>query len=244
MVNQVIVNSGTRYVTGVQVSYAAANKLSVTAGAARNQNNVNDIIVPAAFDVYTDRQGLNGLDIGEVAASTSYTLFAVGNSYDKSVVGGVLSTGVDAPNALPEGCDMYWVIAHNIKTDGSEDLLPFVRVGNGHIRTHLFDTPIAVVSAASATTFTAVDCDGIVPANCKVLLRASLTPNSAGNAVYFRPVGFSASTGETGFSGSAASVVKVGDSYTIVDADSKFQYKVSNASDVVTVSVIGFEDII
>ena len=204
MVNQVIVNAGTKYVTGMQVSYAAANKLSVTAGAAREYTNVNDIIAPVSFDVYTNRQGLNGLDIGTIAASTSYTLFAVCNSYDKSIVGAVLSTGVNAPNALPEGCDMYWVIAHNIKTDGSSNLLPFVRVGNGHIRTHLFDAPIAVVTAGSATSFTAVDCDGIVPPNCKALLLVSLTPNSAGNAVYFRPVGFAAANGETAVSGSVA----------------------------------------
>ncbi len=244
MVNQVVVNAGTRYVTGMQVAYEATNQLSVSAGAVREQTNVNDIVATAAFNVYTNRQGLNGLDIGTIAASTSYTLFAVSNSYDKSVFGAVLSTGVDAPNALPEGCDMYWPIAHNIETDGSANLLNFVRVGNGHIRTHLFDAPIAVVTAGAATSFTAVDCGDIVPANCKALLLVSFTPNSAGNAVRFRYKGFAAANGETGVSGSVAAVAVTQNSYIIVDADSNFEYKVSNASDAATVSVIGFEDVL
>lgn len=245
MVNQVVVNAGTRYVTGMQVSRAAANKLSVSAGAVREQTNVNDIIATAAFDVYTNRQGLNGLDIGTIAASTSYTLFAVSNSYDKSVFGAVLSTGVDAPNALPEGCDMYWPIAHNIKTDGSSNLLNFVRIGNGHIRTHLFDAPIALdLSGGNDTSFTEVDCSDIVPANCKALLLVSMTPNSAGNAVRFRYTGFAAANGQTGVSGDVAAVATIENSYIIVDADSTFEYKVSSASDAAVASVIGFEDVL
>jgi hypothetical protein len=77
--NYPMVNLGDLYVQGGRLAYATTTAFTVAAGQFRDSTNTNDIVLPATT-VSIAHAGLNGLDVGAVAASTVYYVYAIGSS--------------------------------------------------------------------------------------------------------------------------------------------------------------------
>jgi hypothetical protein len=75
-----MVNAGTLYVNGLRMTRTSTTAISVSAGACRDSTNQDDIVLPAAAACSIASNGIGGLDIGTVAASTFYAVYAVGSS--------------------------------------------------------------------------------------------------------------------------------------------------------------------
>lgn len=241
-VNVPIQNAGLLYINGLRMAYATTTTMTVAAGACRDSTNVNDIVLANAVTINAATQGINGLDQGTLAANKIYSVFAMGDSTNTNAGGAVLSLGVDAPTAIPYGYDMYRLIGHML-TDGSSHLLPGFQTGDDQTRIWTFDTLISLATAA-VTTFTSVDCSDFVPAGNvgRLFLQANLTPNVAGHTVNVRRTGSSDATGSAYLSGQVASVAASGMLIVPADADATFEYKVSNASNVVALLLSAYED--
>lgn len=84
MVTKVIgvpmVNAGSLYVNGLQMTWVDGTHITVGAGAARDGTNITDIVVPATLTLNTAVQGANGLDIGAMANNTFYAVYVIGSS--------------------------------------------------------------------------------------------------------------------------------------------------------------------
>lgn len=75
-----MVNAGNLYVYGLDVSWVSTTALSIAAGAARDNSNINDIILPSAASISSAVNGVGGLDTGTIAASTFYSVYVIGSS--------------------------------------------------------------------------------------------------------------------------------------------------------------------
>lgn len=77
--NYPMVNLGYLDVQGGRMTYATTTTFTVAAGQFRDSTNTNDIVLPATT-VSISKTALNGLDVGTVAASTIYYVYAIGSS--------------------------------------------------------------------------------------------------------------------------------------------------------------------
>lgn len=86
-----VVNRGLMYIQGCQLSYVDADTLSIAQGQARNNTNVNDIVlarpplnngtpVTTGFTLSTAVVGAGGIDQGAVAINTLYNVFVIASS--------------------------------------------------------------------------------------------------------------------------------------------------------------------
>jgi hypothetical protein len=237
------INAGLIYANGCVPFWTSATVMGVSAGQLRNSTDVNDIEVDEALTITSTVVGAGGLDVGTMANTTLYAVYVIAASTLRVEPAAILSLSESAP-LLPRDYDMYLKVGH-VRTDGSAQFLPFVCVGNGLVRETRYDTPIAVLTAGAATSFTDVDCADIVPAmETKIFLQASITPNSAGNSVFARRNGSAASSGNAQLSGAVSAVAQLAQLEVTCDEDAVFEYKVSNASDATTLSVIGYQEIL
>lgn len=222
-----IVNAGNQYINGLRLAYASATTITVSQGLCRNSTNVNDIVVglslnvaatqtgelpvPAgsgAVTISTAVNGVAGLDIGTIAASTFYAVHAIGDSLGINASSAMISTSVTAP-VLPSGYDMFRRIGF-IKTDGSSNILAFRQEGVTGDRWMWWDVAIATgVTSGSSATFATVDCSAGIPAmgvNSEALFLVVFTPTGAANTVELRPGLSSATNGYSRASGDVAAV--------------------------------------
>ena len=237
------INAGLIYANGCVPSWVSTTELSVSAGQLRDLSNVNDLVVPASLTINSVVIGAGGLDIGTLAASSFYTIYVIASSAGRADPAAILSLSQTGP-LVPVNYDMWLMVGH-VTTDGSINFLPFTMTGNGLVRTMKYDTPVAVVTTGHATTFTDVDASGLVPAIAtQIKLQVSLTPNTAGNAVELRAKGSAATNGNAAMSGDVAAVAHQGQMEVTCDSAAKFQYLLSNASDAVTISVVGYQEVL
>jgi hypothetical protein len=253
-----VVNGPSLYINGLALSNDATTPntiLDVAAGICRDSNNIVDMMIGNYLGVNTAISantatvinfavnGLNGLDIGTIAASTFYYIYVIADSSNKHPSGCLASLSATAPT-LPFGYDSIRVIGCAL-TDGSSHLLSFYMSGTGNGRNFQWDAPIAVTVTASgtSTTYSAMDLSTGVPASKfgRVYLQYNYTCNAAGNSVKFQPAG---GTGDAQtFLGQVASVA-LEDSFTIlplvVAAVPKVSYKVS-AGTLNNVNVLSFD---
>jgi len=242
-ISQPFVNAGTIYINGMIPAYVSNTTFTVTAGACRNSTNINDIIVDSLTTVDMSTNGINGLDFGTFAASTLYTIYAVGDSNQANPAGYVVSTNQSVVGVMPAGYDMQLMIGH-IKTDGSIHILPFDYVGNGLVRTMLYRTAVAVLTGGAATSFTDVDCSAYAPARKSNLhLNVNLTPNVAGDECDLRINGNSG-VANVFLTGVVAAVAQKMQAQVMCDASAIFEYKLQSASDAVTIYLAGYDEIL
>ena len=180
------------YVSGLQISRTGNGTLSIAAGAARDSNDVLDIVLTAATTLSSAASGINGLDTGTVAASTLYYVYVISSSNNSAVPGTLLSTSATAP-ALPFGYDSIRLIGY-FWTDGSSHFLTDRIVGNGSFRRHYFDTAIKVLTDGASQTLANIDVSTAVPPvdGIPVNLQVDYTPNTAGDYVSLTPFGSTA----------------------------------------------------
>lgn len=225
-------NAPSLYVQGLNLSYVGVNSFAVSAGQARNSNNLNDLICSAGCSVSSLVLGkVGGLDVGTLAASTLYYVHLIANSLDypgQPNTGAIISLSESAPT-LPYGYDMFRRIGA-VYVNGSSDFAIFYQVGSGPLRRMWYDANIAVLSAGSSATFAAQSFAAYVPLSAQnVVLNASITPTAAGDAAALRPTGSSSSAGYVIFNGSVTAQAQEWQLEAPLSAAGSLDYKVVGA---------------
>ncbi len=244
-INLPIVNSSQLYAVGYELAWASGTTLTLGAGRARNSTDQNDIILDAAVTINGAANGANGLDIGSLANSTFYAVYALGDSLGFNPTAGIISADTSAP-LLPAGYDMYrrvgWVL-----TSGAAAFLLFWQYGNDKERMYYYDVGIAELTNGTSTTYAEIDlATSVPPIATEVLFDIAYTPASATNLAVFVPFGSTATAGIIRF-GYGVAAAQVGMALVPAGLDSstpKVEYKVSNGSDDLDILVKGYKDFI
>lgn len=253
------------YLSGLSISPASTTLLSVAPGAARDSNNILDMVVglqnyfgidnpalqnqnyQAGLLINSAVNGVNGLDSGTIAASTQYAVYLIGDSRLYNNTAAVLSLTSNSAPIMPAGYDSYRLIGF-IQTDGSSHFVYAThKPQNMAGALQYYNSPaISVLSGGNATSFTAIDLttNSAIPTttlpNVMVGLLVVFTPAAAGDLVQFRPTGSSATANLPTIFGVAAGIAQTQYINVIAGVGSskpEIDYLVSSASDAVNVSV-------
>ncbi len=251
------------YVSGLQISPASTTVLAVAPGAARDSNNVMDIVVGLAnyqgidnpAQLFQDFQpgllinstinGANGLDTGTIAASTQYAVYLIGDSRMYNNAAAVLSLTSNVAPLMPSGYDSVRLIGF-IETDASSHFVYATHKPQNisNLQTYYLSPAVSVLAGGNATTFTAIDMSTPVPTttlqNIIVNLFVVFTPAAAGDLVQFRPTGSSSTAGLPTIPGIAAGIPQSQYIQVIAGVGAskpEIDYLVSSAGDAVSVSV-------
>jgi hypothetical protein len=267
-------NLGNLFVNGGNLLFLDTTHVLVTPGAFRDSTDVNDIILRPTITqanatltgnpnelvidanapnttISVRNNGVNGLDVGVLAANSYYNVFVIGSSTAGDVggfefvpVACLLSLSATNP-ALPVGYDMFRRVG-TIRTDATAApntlVLGFTQTGVTQSRTMWYNTAIEVKAVGFAAAFTAQNISAAVPALATdVNFEVRLTPNAAGNFVAIRPTGSASAVGTALMSGSAAGVLKIDDIRCPCNATPSIDWKTDAASNV-TLNVISYVD--
>lgn len=253
------------YISGLSISPASTTLLSVAPGAARDSNNILDMVVglqnyqgvdnpalqfqnyQAGLLINSAVNGVNGLDTGTIAASTQYAVYLIGDSRLYNNTAAMISLTSNAAPLMPSGYDSMRLIGF-IETDGSSHFVYAThKPQNIAGLLQYYNSPaISVLSGGNATTFTAIDLttNSAIPTttlpNVIVGLFVTFTPAAAGDYVQFRPTGSSATGNLPTIVGIAAGVAQTQYLVMIAGVGSskpEIDYLVSSGSDAVSVSV-------
>ncbi len=253
------------YLSGLTISPASTTVLAVAPGAARDSNNILDMVVglqnyfgvdlPAVQNqgyqigllIDSTVNGANGLDSGTIAASTQYAVYLIGDSRLYKNTAAMISLTSNVGPIMPAGYDSYRLIGF-IETDGSSHFVYAThKPQNIAGLLQYFNSPaISVLSGGNATTFTAIDltASSAIPTttlpNVIVELLVVFTPAAAGHVVQFRPTGSSATANLPTIVGVAAGVAQTQYIQVIAGVGSskpEIDYLVSAGGDAVNVSV-------
>lgn len=253
------------YISGLSIAPASTTLLSVAPGAARDSNNVMDMVVglqnyfgntnPATLVanyqpgllINSVVNGVNGLDTGTIAASTQYAVYLIGDSRNYNNTAAVLSLTSQPGPVMPTGYDSFRLIGF-IETDGSSHFVYAThKPQNISGLLQYYNSPaISVLSGGTATSFTAIDLttNSAIPTttlpNVIVGLFVTFTPAAVGDVVQFRPTGSSATSNIPTITGVAAGVAQT--QYLVMIAGvgaskPEIDYLVTSGSDSVTVTV-------
>lgn len=183
------------YCNGLAISWASNTTLSVAIGSCNDSTNGFDMKSTSVITINGAVNGLNGLDTGSLAASTVYYVYLIGDYINSNVTGAILSLSSSAPY-LPAGYELYRRIGWAV-TDGSTHFVKMYQSGAGLNRTYSFDEPLLILSGGTSATFAAIDLHTMIPAIDGLLLNAQmgLVPVAAGDALYLRSGGSSATNG-------------------------------------------------
>lgn len=242
--NTPIVNAGIKYVTDLQLTKTAAKTISISSGAARDFTDTNDITLSAPVTVNGAVVGQNGVDVAVLVASTMYGVYVIGDSTGYHATAGLLSLATNTTPSLPSGYDMVRRIGW-ILTDSSANILQFYQYGQGQNRDYYYDVGISALSAGNATTFTAINLSASVPPRAtEVMFDIAFTANAATDTAQFLPFGSTATNGNVRF-GTGVAAAQVGSITVPSQLNSTIPevlYKVTSASDSLTLLVTGFKD--
>jgi hypothetical protein len=255
----------TPYLNGMHLSYASTTTITVDAGTATNGNFVaangtppnNIITLETAVTINAALSGAGGVDQGAIAANTKYYVYAIGNSnsyapgindqmvYTNPYPGSALISTSLTP-ILPLGYNMYRYIG-TVFTNGSSQFVQFYQTGRSVDRTMYYDAAVATaITAGTSTTYANVSLAASVPfPNLKVLLRVSLTPNTAASQTSVAPFGSTSTNGVALVKGQVAAVanpIVVECPCTSNAGVPTVLYKTTSASDSVAISVAGYVD--
>lgn len=243
--NSPIVNAGLLYVNGLGIAKTAAKVISLAAGAARDVTNTDDIILNALVSINGANVGANGVDVAPIVLSSFYAVYVIGDSTGYKPTAGLLSLNATTPS-LPFDYDMYrrvgWVL-----TDGSANILQFWQYGTGQGRMYYYDVGISALSGGTSATYAPVSLVASVPPiSTEVLFLATFTANAATDIAHFLPFGSSATNGivEFGCGAAAAQVGMVTVPSALNSGVPTIQYKLTSASDALTLLTAGFKDIL
>ena len=260
-----VVNGGIKYVYGLQMSYTSATTITVQPGRARDQFNVNDIVVGYAPNVAASQtgeatippypagvptvvsvafNGVGGLDTGTVAANTFYAVYAIGDTFNNNPGSIILSTNGTTPQ-YPMGYNCSRRIGY-ILTDASSHVLNFWQYGNGGSRDMYYDVGIAAPTTTGSTAYAAIALGASVPPIvAEVIMKVAYTPASATNIASFLPFGSTATPGIKVFGyGVAAAQQGMLEILTELNTTpaAAFQYKTTSGSDTLVLTVAGYRD--
>lgn len=253
------------YISGMNISYASTTVIAIAPGQARDNNDVIDM--PVSFPdannnlnpallfqnfqqpllVNSAVNGVNGLDIGTIAASTNYAIYLIGDSRGYNLVAGLLSLTSNAAPTLPQGYDSFRLLGFTQTDSSSHFVYSTFKPQNMVGALQYINSPaLTVLTGGAATTFTAMDLttNSAIPTttlpNIITWLFVTFTPAAAGDTVQFRPTGSTATAGLVTITGVAAGVAQTQYVQVIAGVGSskpEIDYKVTSGSDAVTVQV-------
>jgi hypothetical protein len=219
-------NARQYYINGMKLTWLTGTTMSVSAGRCSNTTNLNDISVglplnvaatqtgtepvadgTGAVTINTATNGAGGLDIGAMANSTFYAVYAIGDSYGVNAGSALISANLSAP-LLPAGYDMYFRIGF-IKSSGAAAILSFRQDGCDLDRWMWYDAPIATsVTAGASATYAPVDASAGLPAATPTMVNwlCVFTPTAAADKLVLVPGTSTATLGYASASGSVAAV--------------------------------------
>lgn len=236
-----VVNLPFKYVDGLELSYTATTAIQVAAGQCRDSTDTYDLVLSADTDLFTSINGAGGLDTGDVAATTMYAVFVIGNSIKRLPTSTLMSLSSTAP-VMPTGYDLFRRVGY-IRIDSSFQVTRFYQTAE---RRMVYAEFISVITGGNDASFAPIDLSAAVPAipNCSVLLKALLLPATAGNVLAIRPTG-SIAASVSCLSASVLSVAQIAQVSAIVGIDAgvaSIDYQVSQSTDAVNLYVISYVD--
>lgn len=189
------------YAFGLQNTFYSNNQLLIYPGQARSQNNQDDITISVGTIVNVGVNGVNGLDVGTVSASTWYSVYVIYDSTLTKPAACLLSaqqkiTGSPFTSPiLPGGYSNYRRIGWAL-TDSSANFIPFDmsyndESGNNCYRYYQWRTPIKVLTAGSSNAFTQVNLGSAVPYNERgsINLGVLFSDTGVSSVANIRPLG-------------------------------------------------------
>lgn len=237
----------TLYITGLNLAWASNTTLTISPGLCRDSTNSYDINASAgSFTLNGAVNGVNGLDTGNLAASTWYAVYVIHDYTHQNVNATLLSTSATNP-LLPATHNSFRRIGW-VRTDGSSHFLKFYQCGNANDRFYQWDSLATILSGGTATTFTAQSlAAGAPPQAMPVYLTLTYTGALSGNLAGVRPTGSSATIGVTPITINAinAATLRIFPAAKILPALSGGQASIEyivTASDLLSISLGSFED--
>lgn len=254
------------YIQGLSISPASTTLLAVAPGAARDSNNIIDMVVGLTnyFGIDNPAQlfqgyqpgllinsavnGVNGLDTGTIAASTQYAVYLIGDSRNYNNTAAMISLTSNVAPIMPSGYDSNRLIGF-METDSSSHFV-YATHKPQNISGLLvyFNSPaISVLTGGTSTTFAAIDLttNSAIPTttlpNVITTLLVTFTPAVAGDVVQFRPTGSAATGNLPTIIGVTAGIAQTQYIQVIAGVGSskpEIDYLVTSGSDSVNVSVV------
>jgi hypothetical protein len=257
------------FIEGMILSWISGTELGITTGNAKDDTDVNTIIMSNSVIINTDNVGANGLDNGVMEIDTYYAVYVIGNSTSNnpnvffatgtsgnqfSVGGtgrfvngaGLLSKNLVRP-VLPVGFDMFRRIGFVRTETLGTDILNFVQEGRSTLRKMWYAEPIPVLVAGVQAGFTTVDLTDALPFNgsvSSVIMTALITPTAASNSAQLKPGDLVSTDGLVSINGVVAGVqqqlqVICPCTFTPNPAAMEIEYKVVG---ILSLNVNGYQD--
>lgn len=214
---------------------------------ARDLTNSNDILISVPVNVSFNAIGLNGLDTGAIDIKKVYYVYAISSSSGRGAPGYIVSLNPVRPYT-PIYYDVYQRIGV-VVTDASSHLYPMLEVGRGGEKHYQYYSAQTILANGSATSWTSVDLSSFVPLFAtRVYFSYGFTPTDAINVAALTATG-SVNSPLIYLKGSVATVAINGGCDILCNLASisgiikpAINYQVTAGTDVLTLSIIGFDD--
>lgn len=237
-------------IQGLFLQWLSTTTISVSAGLAKNALNWGDIQLTkiAGTTMNAAVNGVNGLDVGVLAATTLYAVYVIGSSEDIVTPATIISTNFTQP-LMPSGYDL-WRRIGAVATDSAAHFIEFFQSGSGNERfmflTETSGNDTRVLNGGTAhAAYAAVAMTHLVPPNIQavVILNYSYTPAAAANAFSLRPTGSVVAQGYTSINGPVMAQAQLGQAIMISadGATPSIDYIVTNG-DALSLFVGGYVD--
>lgn len=184
-------------IIGLEYENASNTSLTIFAGAATAPQELlssTDLILSNDTTLDCTTVGLNGLDAGVLAVSSSYSVFLIGDPTGFKPVGVIASLTkypLDLPQ-YPQGYGISRRIAYFV-TDGSGYIANFLQGGSQFVKRIQLDVATNAVSGGTSATFVPIIFNPLVPKVPYLSVLLS-TQNSGNYTTALRPTGNTIST--------------------------------------------------
>ena len=178
------------YLRNLNVTWASATTLLLTAGECSDSTNTIDMVASANISLNSAIVGAGGMDAGALANSTFYYVHLIASSAGiiNPGVSAIISLSKTAPY-LPYGYDASRLVG-TVLTDGSAQFPSFYTLGKSSDKTFVYDHGISITLPASGSfpiLYTALSlATAVAPIDTysNVTFASSVTPVAAGNGYY------------------------------------------------------------
>lgn len=161
-----IVNQPFLYVNGLQIFPGSQEVFLVHAGQCRDESNQFDIISSGTITADLKTNGLNGLDQGALADSTSYDVYLIRDTSGYLPVGTITCVTGTSPLMPSDNQGNLYSVKRRIGyilTDGSANVIPYLMYGNNNEKSVFYDSTITALTGGAATSFATVSLIGFMP---------------------------------------------------------------------------------
>lgn len=232
---------------GFKLAWASNATVTIAAGACRSSDDTLNIITTSNLTPNLGNSGANGLDTGSEAANSFYAVFVIADSTGVNSPAALFSLSATSPT-LPSGYDKFRRIGW-VGNNASSNISLFTQRGSGPDRWYnwaLNRNPTLALSGGSATSFTAVSLNSVVPPGIRhVQLKLLFNPASSGNVASLRPTGSVSTSPNFGMVAGfvpASPGISAFEMMPTANGSRSIDYQVGNASDTLDIAVQGYMD--